>query len=392
MLERYRGFLLDIDGVLVRGGQALPGAAEALDLLRARGRVLLLTNNSTRSRAGTAERLRRAGIPAAPEEVLPSSYVAAQFLRGRYGPVRYWCLGEEGIREEMGAAGHVLVPPEEAEWIVVGMDRELTYGKLAQALRALLRGARLLATNEDPTFPTPEGLVPGAGAIVGALRGMGFPPEVVVGKPSPIAFQVALELLGLPPQAVLMIGDRLDTDIAGAQALGLDTALVLSGVTRPADLERAGIRPTYVAQDLRCLAQEGLLGPLESGAMEVLIRSPRMGEVRAVLEEGRAPKTVAALRRALPLKAVARRWGQEVYFATPVAVELEGGAEVVEKGAIGYWPPGRALCLFFGPTPASRNPQEIRPASPVTVVGRVLGDPAALDRIQDGDPIEVLPA
>ncbi|MEN3009403.1 MAG: cyclophilin-like fold protein [Candidatus Bipolaricaulaceae bacterium] len=126
--------------------------------------------------------------------------------------------------------------------------------------------------------------------------------------------------------------------------------------------------------------------------MEVLIRSPRVGEVRAVLEEGRAPKTVAALRRALPLKATARRWGQEVYFATPVAVELEGGAEVVEKGAIGYWPPGRALCFFFGPTPASRNPQEIRPASPVTVVGRILGDPAALDRVQDGDPIEVLPA
>ncbi|MFN3346544.1 MAG: HAD-IIA family hydrolase [Candidatus Bipolaricaulaceae bacterium] len=259
MLERYRGFLLDIDGVLVRGGQVLPGAVEALAHLRARGPVLLLTNNSTKSRAGTAERLNRAGIPVAAHEVLPSSYVAARFLHSRYGPVRFWYVGEEGIPAEMVAAGHSLVPPAEAEWIVVGMDRELTYAKLSQALRALLRGARLLATNEDPTFPTPDGLVPGAGAVVGAFRGMGFPPEVVVGKPSPIAFRVALEVLGLSGEEVLMIGDRLDTDVAGAQALGLDTALVLSGVTRREDLRKAGIQPTYVAADLASLVQGVLI-------------------------------------------------------------------------------------------------------------------------------------
>jgi 4-nitrophenyl phosphatase len=250
MLSRYKGFLLDIDGVLLRGGRALPGAKDALATLRKLGPVLLLTNNSTKSRAGTAQRLSEAGIPVEPNEVLPSSYVAAQFLRRQFGSVRFWYIGEEGILEEMRAAGHILVSAEEAEWIVVGMDRSLTYEKLAQALRALLRGARLLATNEDPTFPTPEGLVPGAGAVVGALRGMGFPPEIVVGKPSPISFQVALEVLGLGPSEVLMIGDRLDTDIVGAQALGMDTALVLSGVTKPEDLKEARIRPTYVAWDL----------------------------------------------------------------------------------------------------------------------------------------------
>jgi len=124
--------------------------------------------------------------------------------------------------------------------------------------------------------------------------------------------------------------------------------------------------------------------------MEILIRSPKIGEIRAVLEESLAPKTVSALSQALPLKARARRWGKEVYFETPVAVDLEKGTEVVEKGAIGYWPPGRALCLFFGPTPASKNPEEIRPASAVTVVGRILADPEILDRVQDGDPIEIV--
>ena len=124
--------------------------------------------------------------------------------------------------------------------------------------------------------------------------------------------------------------------------------------------------------------------------MEILIRSPKIGEILAVLEESLAPKTVSALSQALPLKARARRWGKEVYFETPVAVDLEKGAEVVEKGAIGYWPPGRALCLFFGPTPASKNPEEIRPASAVTVVGRILANPEILDRVKDGDPIEIV--
>jgi hypothetical protein len=99
---------------------------------------------------------------------------------------------------------------------------------------------------------------------------------------------------------------------------------------------------------------------------------------------------VEAISKALPIKAQAHRWGKEVYFSTPVAVDLENGAEVVEKGAIGYWPPGRALCLFLGPTPASKNPEEIRPASAVTVVGRILADPEILDRVKDGDPIEIV--
>ncbi len=254
MLGQYKAFLLDIDGVLVRGGVPIPGAQEALTQLRNTGKVLLLTNNSTKSRVGSAARLRECGIFVEPSEIFPSSYVAAQFLR-RFGCVRYWYIGEAGIREEMEAAGHVLVGPEAAEWLVVGMDRGLTYEKLAQALRALLRGARLLATNEDKTFPTPEGLVPGAGAVVGALRGMGFSPQFVVGKPSAIAFEVALTVLGVQAKEVLMIGDRLETDIGGAARLGMDTALVLSGVTGAEELRGAPVRPTYVARDLSALVR-----------------------------------------------------------------------------------------------------------------------------------------
>lgn len=254
-LEGYRAFFIDVDGVLVRGGQVLPGAPEALARLKGKGKILLLTNNSTRSRNQTALMLRDLGFPVKEGEVVTSSYIAARWLREREGKRRVWVIGEEGLREELSLAGHTLSPPEEAEWVVVGMDRRLTYGKLADALRALLSGARLLATNRDGTFPTPEGFLPGAGAMVGALEGMGFPPEVVVGKPSSIAFEIALEVAEVAPREALMIGDRLETDILGAQRVGLDTALVLSGVTRAEEVRERGIRPTWIARDIRALAR-----------------------------------------------------------------------------------------------------------------------------------------
>ncbi|NOX44301.1 MAG: HAD-IIA family hydrolase [Caldiserica bacterium] len=246
----YRAFIVDVDGVLVKGGEPLPGAARALAGLRELGRVIILTNNSTRSRAQTAEALRSLGFPVTQEMVVTSSYIAARWLLEREGRVRVWVIGEDGLVAELSSAGHVLSPPREAEWVVAGMDRALTYGKLADALRALLAGARFLATNRDGTFPTPEGLLPGAGAVVGAIEGMGFPPETVVGKPSPIAFEIALEVAGASPAEALMIGDRLDTDILGAQRAGLDTALILTGVSREEDIERRGIVPTMVARDL----------------------------------------------------------------------------------------------------------------------------------------------
>jgi phosphoglycolate/pyridoxal phosphate phosphatase family enzyme len=248
VLARYGAFLVDVDGVLTRGNDALPGATAAFTALRTWGRALVLTNNSTRSRSELAEHLGGLGFAVSPDDILGSAFLAARYLARHYGPIDVWVLGEDGVRDEMSLVGHRLAArPEDATWVVVGMDRGVTYDKLTQALRALAGGARILATNEDATFPTADGLVPGAGAIVGALRGMGFAAEHVVGKPSPAAFEVALDVLGLPANRVLMIGDRLDTDIAGAQAAGLDSALVLSGVDSLRDIARSGVHPTWIA-------------------------------------------------------------------------------------------------------------------------------------------------
>lgn len=253
-LTKYRLFLLDIDGVLVRGGHVIPGAPEAVQRLQEIGRTLFLTNNSTRSRRQVAERLSAIGFPIDADMIMTSAYLAGRYLADRYGIVRVWPLGEEGLETELMTTGHTIAPPERAQWIVAGMDRQLSYDKLAQALRALMSGASLLATNSDPTFPTPEGVEPGAGAVIGALAGMGYAPEAVVGKPARFGFEMALRMTGIAPDDALMVGDRLETDILGAEQAGIDSALVLTGVTSQEAGPLYEPRPQMVARSLYELA------------------------------------------------------------------------------------------------------------------------------------------
>ena len=262
-LFRYGAFLLDVDGVLVRGSRPIEGAARGLRRLQERGRTMLLTNNSSRSRSEHAERLKQFGFPVAPEDVLPSSYIAASYLSARFGPVSFWVVGEAGLEAELRLAGHHPADsPSTADWVVAGIDWSINYETLADALCALIAGARLLGTNADPTFPAPDGLLPGAGAILGALEGMGFRPDAVIGKPSQIAFQTALDHIGAEPGAVLMIGDRLETDITGGAQAGMDTALVFTGIADRATVARSAIRPTWTAESLAALARGNLASPV----------------------------------------------------------------------------------------------------------------------------------
>jgi len=256
LIDAYDAYLLDVDGVLVRDSAPISSAAAALASLNEAGRVCLLTNNSTRSRRQHAEQLVRLGFDVRTDQVLSSSYLAAEYLRDAHGLASVWVIGERGLRDELLAAGHRLADrPEVADTVVVGMDRGISYGALADGLRALRSGARFIATNEDATFPTPGGVQPGAGAMVGALRGMGFSPSAVIGKPSPIAFRMALRALGASSERVVVIGDRLETDIQGGHDAGLDTAVVLSGISSREDIDAFGIRPTWIAEDLAALVR-----------------------------------------------------------------------------------------------------------------------------------------
>jgi len=256
ILKRYRAFLIDIDGVLVRGSQPIARSAEALTQLQQAAHTVLLSNNSTRSRADLAEYLQSIGFSVSPDNALVSGSIAAAYLFKLDGPTTVWCIGETGLRKELESAGHRLAQtPADAAWVVAGLHRSITYDDLTDALHAFQAGARFLATNDDASFPTERGLIPGAGAIIGALAGMGYAPSVVVGKPSPIAFDVALSHLGLPAGDVLMIGDRLDTDIVGGCNAGLETALLLSGVTTRSVLDSSDASPTWIADDLHALVR-----------------------------------------------------------------------------------------------------------------------------------------
>ena len=254
-LDKYGAFILDIDGVLTRGGVAISGSVEGVANLRKLGRVSLLTNNSSRSRRGVSEYLNAAGFEFQPEEIVTSSYIISRYLLEAHGQVKVWTIGEAGLDEELEHAGHRVGQSSQADWLVTGICWDLRYGMLAEALQVLNDGGRYVATNTDGTFPMPGGPKPGAGAIVGAISAMGYPPEMVVGKPSSIAYDTVLEGLDGQRGDVLMVGDRLETDILGANRAGLDSALVLTGISVPADIDRTGVRPTIVTDNLLSLSR-----------------------------------------------------------------------------------------------------------------------------------------
>jgi 4-nitrophenyl phosphatase len=260
-MMNVRGLLIDLDGVVYTGRQAIPGAAGFLGQARQRGMpFLLVTNNSTAAPEQVAERLAGMGIQVRLEEILTSAQAAMAYVRAHSdGQVRVLVVGETGLRSAAEAEG-LEVADDQPNWVVAGLDRGFDYQKLARATRAIRGGARFVASNADALLPIEGGeVLPGAGSIVAAIRAATGVDPVVVGKPEPAMFEAGLQKLGgLQPGQVAMVGDRLDTDIDGGRAAGLRTILVLTGVTTRALLAAASIQPDAVADDLASVA--GLLG------------------------------------------------------------------------------------------------------------------------------------
>lgn len=256
VVDAYQDFLVDMDGVVYRGQQLIPDAAEFIGRLRDKGKkVLFLTNNSRYTGSEYRERLSSMGIDAREEEFFTSSVATAGFLEENYdleGRCAYY-IGGRGLEEALSSTRLRLLEGEDgrkAGFVVVGWDTELTYDKLRIACLALYGGAVFVATNDDATFPAPDGLWPGAGAIVAALQTASGREALVVGKPNVYMMQAALSLTGGKADHTLMIGDRLETDILGGWRAGLDTCLVLSGIATREDLEGYEPRPDYVVESL----------------------------------------------------------------------------------------------------------------------------------------------
>ncbi len=243
LAARYAGVVLDIDGVVRRGPEPIPGAGDAVARLRDRGvAVAFVTNNASRTPGEMAAALREVGVAADAGEIVTSAQAAAALLDPG---TRCLVIGMTGLQAALAERDCVLVEsPDAAEAVVVGFDRNLVWDDLRRATLAIRRGARFVATNADRTFPSPEGLWPGNGAIVAALETATDVTAEVAGKPQPPLLLAAAERL--PDGPLLMVGDRPDTDLDGAAALGWDTALVLTGVTPRDAVAGLARAPTWV--------------------------------------------------------------------------------------------------------------------------------------------------
>ncbi|MEV6601935.1 HAD-IIA family hydrolase [Actinoplanes sp. NPDC051346] len=264
LVDGYDLVVFDLDGVVYLIDKPIAGAAEAVERLRAAGTpVAYATNNASRRAADVAALLSGMGVPAVADEVLTSAGAAAAMLAARFpagAPVLV--VGADALRAEVRDAG--LVPVERADEgpvaVVQGYGPDVGWKVLAEASLAVRAGALWMATNTDRTLPSPRGPLPGNGSLVSVLRtALDREPDVVVGKPAPALFDTAASLAG--SRRPLVVGDRLDTDIEGAVRAGVDSVLVLTGVSGPADLlaAPASRRPTYVCADL-----SGLFGSAEA--------------------------------------------------------------------------------------------------------------------------------
>lgn len=266
-LDTLSHLIVDMDGVLWRGHTPQPGLKDFFDLLnRRRLRFLLATNNASQTPDYYVERMASYGVSIGPQQVMTSSQATALYLAEQAPPgARIFVIGERGLQRALAERGFQvwtdpgtfegLAAPQEADYVVVGWDRELNWRKLARATLLVRAGAGLVGANPDRTWPSEFGLLPGNGANLAALQAATDVEPVVIGKPSRLMFQFALERLGATPEQSAMIGDRLDTDVLGGQRAGLTTILLLSGVTTSASLAESPVQPDLVFDDIAALTR-----------------------------------------------------------------------------------------------------------------------------------------
>jgi 4-nitrophenyl phosphatase len=256
----YEGAILDVDGTVVRGAELLSGADAGLEALEAREvRRLFVSNNPTRTPSAYAEKLRRAGVDAEPGEILTAGASTVAYLDRNHADKTVYLVGEGGLREQLENAGFDTVvagtdgtAENGTDVAVVSIDREFDYDTLTTAARTI-RSEELPIVGSDPdaVIPAAEGDVPGSGAMIAAVTGTAErDPDAVLGKPHPITRELALDRLDCDPADCLVVGDRLDTDIALGADAGMTTVLVRSGVTDDARVERSAVTPDYVVDSL----------------------------------------------------------------------------------------------------------------------------------------------
>lgn len=262
-----QALILDMDGVLWRGDEPIGKLREIFSLIDAIGwKVSLATNNATLSVSQYSEKLSRFGVHLSPQQIVNSAQATAHFLQKRFpAGGQVYVIGEKGLVDTLEESGfscppihlqEIKYPQNKVIAVVVALDRQVTFEKLTIASRLIRSGALFLGTNPDPTYPSADGLIPGAGALIAAIQVATDTKPFIIGKPFPEMYQVALERMQVSPQNCLVVGDRLETDIAGGQQIGCQTALVLSGVASLQAAQRWQPAPDWISPDLTHLLAE----------------------------------------------------------------------------------------------------------------------------------------
>jgi 4-nitrophenyl phosphatase len=255
-LREIRALLIDMDGVLWRGKTAMPGLADFFDLLRRRPIAFrAVTNNAGWTPDQYVEKLAGMGVHVTRDEILTSGVATAQYLVKTKPGASVYVIGTEGFRQLLAGYGLRLSSGDQADFVAVGWDQELTFRKLADATILIRAGAKFIGTNPDVTWPDANVLLPGNGATLAYLEASTSVAPLIIGKPERPMFDAALAALGADSAETAMLGDRIETDILGAQQAGLRAILVLSGASSRADLEASPVRPDWVFDDIGALTR-----------------------------------------------------------------------------------------------------------------------------------------
>lgn len=270
VLDNIGGLIIDMDGVLWHGKKPLPGLQAFFSLLREKQLPFILaTNNASLTQQQYLDKLVEMGVTVSADEVLTSSMATATYLRENLPDEkkRVFVIGEDGLKQPLEQAGFVLtnlyqvnqpdkgIYEEGADIVVSGLDRTLSWDKLATATLNIRAGALFYATNADTTLPTELGEVIGNGGTLAALEAATGVEPTCIGKPEPILYQQALKILGTDKNNTIAIGDRLNTDILGAVNAGMRSIMVLTGVSSLADLDTIDYQPTWILDDLECVTE-----------------------------------------------------------------------------------------------------------------------------------------
>jgi len=241
-----KSYLLDMDGVLVRGRQPIPGAQEFIERLQQAGaRFVVLTNNPMYTPRDLQHRLAAIGLNVPHDHLFTSAMATAQFLHSQRPGGSAYVIGETGLTTALHDVGYVLAD-RDPDYVVLGETTDYSFERISRAVRLVAAGARFIATNPDPAGPSEKGIEPACGAMAALIEKATGVAPYFVGKPNPLMMRSALRFLGAHSEDTVMVGDRMDTDVIAGIESGLETILVLTGVTREEDIARWPYRPTRV--------------------------------------------------------------------------------------------------------------------------------------------------